>query len=105
MTMWIILFIFVKMVQNKKILIKKFLTMFYRDLSYSPKRLIYYRNDEVFFEYHPKDEIIFVNWLKMVSPLLSTFSLDGGDPVMLTEVYKVMEEWFEEEYKIIGAIT
>jgi hypothetical protein len=24
---------------------------------------------------------------------------------MLTELYGVMEEWFEEEYKIIGAIT
>jgi hypothetical protein len=41
----------------------------------------------------------------MVKPLLSTFNIDGDDPVMLTEVYNVMEEWFEEEYKIIGAIT
>lgn len=79
--------------------------MFYRNLSYSPKRLIYYRDDEVFFEYHPKDEIIFINFLLMVKPLLSTFNIDGDDPVMLTEVYNVMEEWFEEEYKIIGAIT
>jgi hypothetical protein len=93
------------MVPNKKILIKKFLTMFYGDLSYSPKRCLYYRDDVVFFEYYPKDEIIFVNWLNMVKPLLSTFSIDGDDPVMLTEVYNVMEEWFEEEYKIIGAIT
>ena len=79
--------------------------MLYRNLSYSPKRLIYYRDDEVFFEYHPKDEIIFINFLLMVKPLLSTFNIDGDDPVMLTEVYNVMEEWFEEEYKIIGAIT
>ena len=91
--------------QNKKILIKKFLTMFYKGLSHSPKRCIYYRNDDVFFEYYPKDEIIFINWALMVKPLLSTFSIDGDDPVMLTEVYNVMEEWFEEEYKIIGAIT
>jgi hypothetical protein len=90
---------------NKKILIKKFLTMFYRDLSHSPKRLVYYRDNEIFFEYHPKDEIIFINFLLMVKPLLSTFNIDGDDPVMLTEVYNVMEEWFEEEYKIIGAIT
>ena len=79
--------------------------MFYRDLSHSPKRLVYYRDNEIFFEYHPKDEIIFINFLLMVKPLLSTFNIDGDDPVMLTEVYNVMEEWFEEEYKIIGAIT
>jgi hypothetical protein len=103
--MWIILFIFVKMVQNKKILIKKFLTMFYGDLSYSPKNLWYYKNNKIYFEYVPKDEIIFINFLLMVKPLLSTFSIDGDDPVMLTELYNVMEEWFEEEYKIIGAIT
>jgi hypothetical protein len=90
---------------NKKILIKKFLSKFYKNLSYSPKRLFYYRNNEVFFEYHPKDEIIFVNFILMVKPLLSTFSINADDPVMLTEVYNVMEEWFEEEYKIIGAIT
>jgi hypothetical protein len=90
---------------NRKFFIKKYLRMFCKDLSYSPKRLIYYRNDVVFFEYHPKDEIIFVNWLKMVKPVLSTFRIDGDDPVMLTELYGVMEEWFEEEYKIIGAIT
>jgi hypothetical protein len=41
----------------------------------------------------------------MVKPVLSTFRIDGDDPVMLTELYGVMEEWFEEEYKIIGAIT
>lgn len=79
--------------------------MFYKGLSYSPKHLRYYKNDQVYFEYEPKDEIIFINWTLMVKPLLSTFSIDGGDPVMLTEVYNVMEEWFEEEYKIIGAIT
>jgi hypothetical protein len=90
---------------NKKILIKKFLCVHYKNLQYSQKNIRYYKNDEVYFEYEPKDEIIFVNYLLMVKPLLSTFSIDGDDPVMLTEVYDVMEEWFEEEYKIIGAIT
>ena len=93
------------MKENLKILIKKFLTIFYKDLSYSPKHLRYYKNNEVYFEYGPKDEIIFVNFLLIVKPLLRTFNIDGDDPVIITEVYKVMEEWFKEEYKIIGTIT
>jgi len=90
---------------NKKILIKKFLSKFFKGLSYSPKNLRYYRGNIVYFEYQPKDEIIFVDYLKMVKPLLTTFGISGDDPEMLTEVYNIMEEWFEEEYNINGAIT
>ena len=90
---------------NKKILIKKFLSLHYSNLEYSAKRMLYYKEGKVYFEYQPKDEIIFLNFKLMVEPMVRTFGIDDKDPVILTEVYKVMEEWFEEEYKIIGAIT
>ena len=90
---------------NKKILIKKFLSLHYKNLDYSPKRMMYYKGDDVYFEYHPKDEIIFLNNKLMVNPMLKTFGINNDDPVLLTEVYNIMEEWFEEEYKLVGAIT
>ena len=45
---------------NKKILIKKFLSLHYSNLEYSPKRMMYYKEGNVYFEYQPKDEIIFL---------------------------------------------
>jgi hypothetical protein len=90
---------------NKKILIKKFLHTFYRNLEYSPKRMMYFKNGKVYFEYNLKEEIIFLNWQLMVYPVIRTLNLNADDPVILTEIYKVMEEWFEEEYKIVGSIT
>ena len=47
---------------NKKILIKKFLSLHYSNLEYSPKRMMYYKEGNVYFEYQPKDEIIFLNF-------------------------------------------
>ena len=41
----------------------------------------------------------------MVEPMIKTFSIDISDPEILTEVYSMMEEWFEEKFNIIGAIT
>jgi hypothetical protein len=41
----------------------------------------------------------------MVEPMIRTLGINDKDPVILTEVYKVMEEWFEEKFNIIGAIT
>ncbi len=90
---------------NKKILIKKFLSLHYSNLEYSPKRMLYYKEGKVYFEYQPKDEIIFLNFKLMVEPMIRTLRIDDKDPVILTEVYKVMEEWFEEKFNIIGAIT
>jgi hypothetical protein len=90
---------------NKKILIKKFLSLHYSNLEYSAKRMLYYKEGKVYFEYQPKDEIIFLNFKLMVEPIIRTFGIDDKDPVILTEVYKVMEEWFEEKFNIIGAIT
>ena len=90
---------------NKKILIKKFLSLHYSNLEYSPKRMMYYKGSNVYFEYQPKDEIIFLNFKIMVEPMIITLGIDDKDPVILTEVYKVMEEWFEEKFNIIGAIT
>ena len=90
---------------KKKILIKKFLSIHYNNLEYSPKRMMYYKEGTVYFEYHPKDEIIFLNFKLMVEPMIKTFSIDISDPEILTEVYSMMEEWFEEKFNIIGAIT
>ena len=90
---------------KKKILIKKFLSIHYNNLEYSPKRMMYYKEGNVYFEYHPKDEIIFLNFKLMVEPMIKTFSIDISDPEILTEVYSIMEEWFEEKFNIIGAIT
>ena len=41
----------------------------------------------------------------MMLPLLNTFNIDETDPEILTDVYTVMEDWFEEEFNIVGAIT
>ena len=90
---------------NKKKLIKKFLSLHYSNLEYSPKRMMYYKEGNVYFEYQPKDEIIFLNNKLMVNPMLRTFGINDNDPVLLTEVYDIMEEWFEKEYKLVGAIT
>ena len=50
------------MKENLKILIKRFLSIHYKNLNYSPKRMMYYLGCNVYFEYQPKDEIIFLNW-------------------------------------------
>jgi hypothetical protein len=37
--------------------------------------------------------------------MIRTLGIDDKDPVIVTEVYRVMEEWFEDKFNIIGAIT
>ena len=93
------------MKENLKILIKRFLSIHYKNLNYSPKLMMYYLGCNVYFEYQPKDEIIFLNWRLMMLPLLNTINIDETDPEILTDVYTVMEDWFEEEFNIVGAIT
>ena len=53
-----------------------------------------------------------VNWLNALYDSLPqmineglTFNIDETDPEILTDVYTVMEDWFEEEFNIVGAIT
>jgi hypothetical protein len=91
--------------KNKKIVIKNFFDTHYSDLVCSPKNLCYHKEGEVYFEFQPKEEIIFLNWIKMVKPLIGTFNINDNDPEILSELYNIMEEWFKEEYNVVGSIT
>jgi hypothetical protein len=71
----------------------------------SPKNLCDHKEGEVYFEFQPKEEIIFLNWIKMVKPLIGTFNINDNDPEILSELYNIMEEWFKEEYNVVGSIT
>jgi hypothetical protein len=41
----------------------------------------------------------------MVKPLIGTFNINDNDPEILSELYNIMEEWFKEEYNVVGSIT